>query len=60
MTDRSEYRFADLNAQDRLLDKITHLESEIARELGEPVTLIAYTPRRADSEETGCRSGLAD
>jgi len=59
MTPFQNYRFADLQDKKILLDKINRLEAELGQETGEPVTLIAFTPRMENGvDPSSCRAGL--
>ncbi|MFC5986657.1 hypothetical protein [Marinicrinis lubricantis] len=55
----AEYQFSDLDQNPEAIQKIKLLEQQLAEQIGEPITLIAYTPRENDSS-LGCRAGLDD
>lgn len=48
MKSLEQYKFADLMAHDKLIRSITQLENQMKNELGEDITLIAYTPKQQD------------
>lgn len=54
------YRFADLAGHGHWMKQITRLEEEMSRELGEEVTLIAYSRRKTGPSQNSCRAGLDD
>ena len=60
MEPMDRYRFADLIGHEQLMERITRLENEMSRELGEAVTLIAYSRKEAGPSKDSCRAGLND
>lgn len=60
MTAFQNYEFADLNDRPGLLRSVQQLEEAMKRELGQEVTIIAYTSPHSASHETECRAGLTE
>jgi hypothetical protein len=54
MSSRNEYEFADLHSEPGLVEEIVQLENRLSRQLGQNVTLIAYT--RTDGNDDSCRA----
>jgi hypothetical protein len=46
--EQDSYTFAHLDKREDLLQNIKQLETVLKRELGEEVTLIAYTPKQEE------------
>jgi len=54
MSSHSEYEFADLHSKPELVEEIMQLENRLSRQLGQNVTLIAYT-KTVENDES-CRA----
>lgn len=54
------YRFADLTDREPLVREIAALEARLSEELGERVTLVAYTEQNRAFADGGCRAGPED
>ena len=58
MTKRGDYAFADLNDKPSLVREIVKLEQRLQEEIGEDITLIAYSQHSDEQDGTDCRPGL--
>ncbi len=53
------YTFAELNIKQESIDQIKQLERHLSVEMGQEITLIAYT-KESDTTGSSCRAGLND
>ena len=58
MSERDDYKFADLHNAPALIGEIVQLENQLKQQTGQDITLIAYCLTDSASEHASCRAGL--